>query len=124
MKGRAARRRLKPAWLTALVVEGRRTSWRSARLAMQKVEGSSPFIRLGTEPNERFPPLARAPHVPQTLTALRDWRPSGLRHLSQRPGHRELRRMFPLTSLKVSSVTVYLLNGCFLMLSAVILSLP
>lgn len=36
------------------------------RVAMQKVNGSSPFIRLGAEPNQRLSAFGRAPQVPQT----------------------------------------------------------
>ena len=50
--GPDGRSRRKPAWLTTLGVDRRRVSRPSARLTMQKVEGSSPFIRLGTEPNQ------------------------------------------------------------------------
>ncbi len=40
----------KPAWLRALVVDRCHASSLSERLAMQKVEGSSPFIRLKETP--------------------------------------------------------------------------
>ena len=48
--GRDLRTGREPAWLIALVVDRRQASGPSARLAMQKVEGSSPFIRFGKAP--------------------------------------------------------------------------
>ena len=48
--GRDLRTGREPAWMLALVVDRRQASGPSARLAMQKVEGSSPFIRFGKAP--------------------------------------------------------------------------